>query len=36
MAIKTYKICEKVLLEELGIKPLPETRNLYSSIMMKV
>ncbi len=33
MAIKTYQICEKVLYDELGIKPLPETRKIYRQIM---
>jgi DNA-binding SARP family transcriptional activator len=33
MAIKTYKVCEQVLKEEFGIKPLPETRKLYESIL---
>jgi two-component SAPR family response regulator len=33
MAIKTYQVCEKVLYDELGIKPLPDTKNLYNSIL---
>lgn len=33
MAIKTYRHCEKVLLDSLGIAPLPETRKLFQSIM---
>jgi DNA-binding SARP family transcriptional activator len=33
MAIKTFQICEKVLYDELGIKPLPETKALYNSLM---
>jgi DNA-binding SARP family transcriptional activator len=33
MAIKTFQICEKVLYDELGIKPLPETKNLYASLL---
>jgi two-component SAPR family response regulator len=33
MAIKSYQICEKVLYDELGIKPLPETIRLYTSLM---
>ena len=33
MAIKTFHICEKVLYDELGIKPLPETKALYNSLM---
>ncbi len=33
MAIKTYQVCEKVLREELGIKPLPETRKIYQKIL---
>jgi two-component SAPR family response regulator len=33
MAIKTYQVCEKVLQEELGIKPLPETRKIYQKIL---
>ncbi len=33
MAIKTYQVCEQVLKEEFGIKPLPETRKVYESIL---
>jgi DNA-binding SARP family transcriptional activator len=33
MAIKTYQVCEKVLKEELGIRPLPETRKVYEGIL---
>ena len=33
LAIKTYKQCEALLSEEFGIKPLPETLNLYQSIL---
>jgi DNA-binding SARP family transcriptional activator len=33
MAIKTYQVCEKVLYDELGIKPLPETRKVYQRIL---
>jgi DNA-binding SARP family transcriptional activator len=33
MAIKTYQVCEKVLWEEMGLKPLPETRKLYEKII---
>ncbi|MBK8517255.1 MAG: transcriptional regulator [Saprospiraceae bacterium] len=32
MAIKTYQVCEKVLWEEMALKPLPETRKLYEKI----
>ena len=32
MAIKTYQQCQKVLEEEFGIEPLPETRRLYQKI----
>jgi DNA-binding SARP family transcriptional activator len=32
MAIKTYQQCEKVLMEEMGIGPLPETKLLYKKI----
>jgi DNA-binding SARP family transcriptional activator len=32
MAIKTYQQCEKVLMEEMGIGPLPETKQLYKKI----
>jgi len=32
MALKTYQQCEKVLEEEFGIGPLPETRQLYTKI----
>ena len=33
MAIKTYQVCEKVLWEEMAIKPLPETKKLYQAIL---
>lgn len=33
MAIKTYQICEKMLKEEMGLQPLPETKKLYQIIM---
>ena len=33
MSIKTYQVCEKVLKEEFGIKPLPETRKIYENIL---
>lgn len=33
MAIKTYQQCEKILDEEFGINPLPETRKLYEEIL---
>jgi DNA-binding SARP family transcriptional activator len=33
MAIKTYQVCEKTLYEELGIKPLPETKKTYQKIL---
>jgi DNA-binding SARP family transcriptional activator len=33
MAIKTYQVCEKALNDELGIRPLPETRKLFESIL---
>ena len=32
MAIKTYQQCKKVLDEEFGIEPLPETQQLYKKI----
>ncbi len=32
MAIKTYQQCQKVLDEEFGIAPLPETKRLYQRI----
>ena len=32
MAIRTYQICEKVLMEEMSLRPLPETRKLYEKI----
>jgi DNA-binding SARP family transcriptional activator len=32
MAIKTYQQCEKVLEEEFGIEPLPETQQLLRKI----
>jgi DNA-binding SARP family transcriptional activator len=36
MAIKTYQVCEKVLSEEMGLKPLPETKKLYESIRLEM
>lgn len=33
MAIKTYQHCEKVLAEEMGIQPLPETKAALKKIM---
>ncbi len=33
MAIKTYQQCERVLDEEFGITPLPETRKLLTQIL---
>ncbi len=33
MAIKTYQICEKVLMHELGIKPLPDTKRVYQKVI---
>lgn len=33
MAIKTYQLCEKVLAEEMGVQPLPETKALLKKIM---
>lgn len=32
MAIKTFKLCEKILDAEFGISPLPETKQLMESI----
>lgn len=32
MAIKTYQQCQKILDEEFGISPLPETQKLFKSI----
>lgn len=32
LAIKSYRQCEAVLLEEFGVKPLPETRALFKRI----
>ena len=32
MAIRTFQQCQKVLSEEFGIDPLPETRNLFEEI----
>ncbi|GJM31900.1 MAG: hypothetical protein DHS20C18_09010 [Saprospiraceae bacterium] len=32
MALKTYQQCERVLETEFGIKPLPETQQLYKKI----
>ncbi len=31
--IKTYQICSKVLDEEFGIDPLPETKRIYDQVM---
>ncbi len=33
MAVKTFQLCEKVLYEELALKPLPETKKIYAKIM---
>lgn len=33
MALKTYKHCERILSEELGISPLPETKRLWQTIL---
>ena len=33
MAIKTYQQCEKILDEEFGIEPLPETQHLMKTIL---
>ncbi|MFZ1752016.1 MAG: bacterial transcriptional activator domain-containing protein [Saprospiraceae bacterium] len=33
MAIKTYQICERVLWDEMALKPLPETKKLYDKII---
>ena len=33
MAIKTYQVCQQVLQEELGIKPLPDTKKMYTKIL---
>jgi DNA-binding SARP family transcriptional activator len=35
MAIKTYQQCEKILHDEMGIQPLPETRKIYQQILSK-
>ena len=35
MAIKTYRNCVKVLEEEFGIEPLPETQRLFREIQGK-
>ncbi|MGK0138984.1 MAG: DNA-binding SARP family transcriptional activator, partial [Algoriphagus sp.] len=28
-----YKACEKILAEEFGIKPLPETKKIYTEVL---
>lgn len=33
MAIKTYEVCKKVLFDEMGLSPLPETKSLYQKII---
>jgi DNA-binding SARP family transcriptional activator len=33
MAIKTFQVCEKILKEELGIRPLPATNKLMEQIL---
>ncbi len=33
MAIKTYQQCQKILEEEFGISPLPETKKMYKEIL---
>lgn len=32
MAIKTYQQCQRVLDQEFGIEPLPETQQMYRQI----
>jgi len=32
-ALRQYKRCKRVLLEELGAPPMPETVNLFQSIL---
>jgi len=32
-AILTYQKCEDILMEELGVKPLPQTKNLFTQIV---
>ncbi len=32
-AIRTYKQCEQILMDEFGIRPLPETRKLVESLL---
>ena len=33
MAIRVYQQCEKVMMEEFGLEPLPETKQLYKKTM---
>lgn len=33
MAVKTYRQCERVLREEFGLEPLPETRGLVEALL---
>ena len=33
MAIRAYQQCEKVMMEEFGLEPLPETRKIYRGIV---
>lgn len=35
MVIKTYQQCKAVLEKEFGVKPMPETKALYTNIMAK-
>lgn len=33
MAIRVYEQCKKVMMEEFGLEPLPETRQIYKKIL---
>jgi DNA-binding SARP family transcriptional activator len=33
MAVRTYQQCVKILEEELGLEPLPQTQELYTEIV---
>ena len=35
MAIRAYQQCEKVMIQEFGLEPLPETKQLYKKVLGK-
>jgi DNA-binding SARP family transcriptional activator len=35
MAIKTFQLCERILEEEMGVLPLPQTRKAYQAVLVE-